>query len=190
MKVPTIFELQKLICVVPKRAPFGVRDRCLMVLLANTGLRVSELHGLDVGHVICNGQVPDFFDVSKLYAKGAHSRTLPINANVKKAIQALLAFNRQRGFSTQAHAPLFQDRQHRRLPVRSIQAMIQKYREIAGVSDLITPHKYRHFFATQALAKCHNPRTVQVLLGHWRLATVEIYTHHNPADLQAAVGVG
>ena len=190
MKVPTIQELRQLISVVPPRAAFGVRDRVIMVLLANTGLRVSELAGLDVGHVVAGGQVREFFDVPKEFAKGAHSRTLPLNANAQKAIRVVLAFNQQRGFSTEPSAPLLQDRQHRRMPIRAIQAMIQKYREIAGVSDLITPHKFRHFFATTALAKCNNPRTVQVLLGHWRLATVEIYTHHNPVDLQAAVGAG
>ena len=190
MKVPTVNELKLMISVVPARAPFGVRDRAIMVLLANLGLRVSELAGLDVRHVAWDGVLREFMEVPKQWAKGGHSRSLPLNENAQRAIRALVAFNRSRGFSTDNDAPLIQDRHHRRIPVREIQRMIQKYRELAGVSEQITPHKYRHFFACQTLQKTNNPRITQVLLGHWRLETVEIYTHYNQEQLKAAVGAG
>ena len=190
MKVPSISELQQLISVVPARAAFGLRDRAIMVLLANTGLRVSELAGLDVFHVFWQGVLRAFLEVPRAWAKGAHGRTVPLNANAHKAIRALLAFNRERGFATDDGSPLIQDRFHRRIPVRSIQRMIQHYRELAGVSDRITPHKFRHFFACQTLQKTGNVRITQVLLGHWRLDTVEVYTHYNQDQLMAAVGAG
>jgi len=187
MKVPTPNELKLLIAAIPARAPFGTRDRAIMVLLAHTGLRVSELAGLDVRHVAWDGVLREFLEVPKAWAKGGHSRCLPMNENMQRAIRFLVAFNRARGFSTDNDAPLIQDRFHRRIPVRSIQRMIQKYRELAGVSDLITPHKFRHFFATNTLQKTNNPRIVQILLGHWRLETVEVYTHYNREQLKAAM---
>ena len=186
MKVPTTQELQSILAAVPTRSPFGPRDRAVMVLLANTGLRVGELAGLDVRHVLFGNQLRDALTVPKTCAKGAVSRTIPLNANAQKAVRALLAFNQSRGFAINPTSPLVQDRFHRRVPVRSVQRMIQKYREIAGVCA-VTPHTYRHFFATQALHGGTSTRTVQVLLGHWRLETVEIYTHHQIDHLKAGV---
>lgn len=188
MKVPVRNELVQIFLAIGPREPFGERDRALIVLVANTGLRVSEVAGLDVAHVVQLGQVRDALEVPRAWAKGSHSRTVPLNASARKAVGVILRFNQARGFATGPDSPLLQDRFHRRLPVRSIQRMLQKYRERAEVFG-VTPHKLRHYFATRALHKRGaSVRSVQVLLGHKHVETTELYTHVNPEDLRQAVG--
>ena len=187
MKIPNRKELVQVFLSIKTTEPFGLRDRALIVLDANAGLRVSELSGLNVRDVAQLGQVRDAVDVSREWAKGAHSRNVPLNLAARKAILAILRFNESRGFSTAPEAPLLQDRYHRRLPVRSIQRMLQKYRERAGVAE-VTLHKLRHFFASRTLHRGANIRSLQHLLGHANVTTTEIYTHVNPEDLRRAVG--
>ena len=188
MIVPTREELVQIFEVIGTREPFGRRDRAVIVLFANTALRISELAGLDVHHVVGGGQVRAHFDVPRQWAKGAHSRRLPINEGARKAILALLRFNEERGFSTAPGAPLVQDRWHRRAPISSIQRMLQKYRERADVSDQITPHTLRHYAADRSLHRGTSPRVLQALLGHERLDTVSVYTRATAQDLRQAVG--
>ena len=87
-----------------------------------------------------------------------------------------MRFNQERGFSTEPTAPLLQDRWHRRIRVRSIQRMLQHYRELVEASDLITPHSLSHYFADSTLRRSGMPRAVPG--GPWsqRLATIEVYT--------------
>lgn len=188
MKIPAREELSKIFGVIPDRSPFGKRDKAIIVLLANTGLRVSEAAGLNVHTVVTSEGARESFDVPRAWAKGRHSREIPLNPAAKKAIYQLLRFNQERGFSTEPTAPLLQDRWHRRIPVRSIQRMLQHYREVVEASDLITPHSLRHYFADRALRRCGMPRAVQVALGHKRLATVEVYTRATKEDVRKAVG--
>lgn len=188
MKVPTRKELVSILESISPREPFGLRDRAVIVLFANTGLRVSELAGLDVRHVVAGGQIRDSLDVPREWAKYRHSRTVPLNPAARKAIAIILRFNLARGFSTAPGAPLVQDRWHRRVPVRSLQRMMQIYRERAEASDQITPHALRHYCADRALRRCRKPRAVQALLGHRRLETIEVYTQATLEDLRETVG--
>ena len=187
MKVPTRKDLVQIFESIDPREPFGERDRAMIVLDSNTGLRVSELVGLDVCHVTQFGQVRESIEIPRQWAKGSHSRTVPLNAAARKAILVILRFNQSRGFSTAPDAPLLQDRWHRRLPVRSVQRMMQKYRERVEVFG-VTPHKLRHYCASRALNRGANLRSVQHLLGHLKVTSTEIYTHINPDDLRRAVG--
>ncbi len=158
MKIPAREELLKIFAVINPRSPFGIRDQAIIILAANTGLRVSEMAGLNVLTVHTSEGVRESFDVPREWAKGRHSRNIPLNPSAKKAIIHLLRFNQERGFSTEPNAPLIQDRWHRRIPVRSIQRMLQCYREMAEVSDQVTPHKLRHYAADWALRRCGNTR--------------------------------
>jgi len=189
MIVPNRNELVRIFEEISPSEPFGARDRAMIVLLANTALRVSELAGLDVHHLVEFGEVRDHVDVPREWAKGSHSRRVPLNTGARKAVAAILCFNDARGFSTAPDAPLLQDRWHRRLPVRSIQRMLQKYRERAQVSDGVTPHALRHYGADRALHRGANVRHLQTWLGHKRLETVQVYTRTHPEDLRQTVGL-
>jgi site-specific recombinase XerC len=188
MKIPTRTELIKIFGVIDPRSAFGKRDQAIIIFAANTGLRVSELCGLNVYTVLTSEGVRPSFSVPRAWAKGKHSREIPINASAAKAVLQLLRFNQARGFSIEPTAPLIQDRFHRRMPARSVQRMLQTYREKAEVSDQVTPHKLRHYCADWALRRCGNHRAVQNLLGHRRLASVEVYTRATPEDVRKAVG--
>ena len=113
---------------------------------------------------------------------------VPLNAAARKAIAVILRFNVARRFSVDLDAPLVQDRWHRRVPVRSLQRMLQKYRERAQASRLLTPHALRHYFADRALHRGAKQRAIAVALGHRRLETLEIYTRATREDRRDVVG--
>jgi site-specific recombinase XerD len=122
MKIPTRTELIKIFGVIDPRSAFGKRDQAIIVFMANTGVRVSEMVGLNVFAVLTSEGVRPSFSVPRVWAKGKHSREIPLNASAQKAVLQLLRFNQARGFSTEPSAPLIQDRFHRRMPARSVHA--------------------------------------------------------------------
>jgi site-specific recombinase XerD len=176
----------KLLSVVPLRSPFGARDHALIRFGLHTGLRVSELVGLNVGHVWGPDGPREWLDLPHQIAKGNRSRCIPLSAGARRAIRDLVAFLRMRGFQSEPDSPLFQDRRHRRLPVREVQRLMQKYREAAGLDIKATPHTLRHSWCSQ-MARNHSLRVVQQLAGHRFLTSTEVYLHNQPADLVAAV---
>ena len=184
MIVPTPEETRALLAAIDPRDAFAGRDRGLFVLACHTGLRVSELVGLDVADVALRGTPRDAIHV---VGKGSHGRTVPLNATARQAVRDILGFNARRGFSTAPGAPLFVGRGHGRVSVRLVQRLVVTLRERAGLDVPVTPHSLRHRFATTICQTTGNLRVVQKLLGHRRLTTVEVYTHPTRADLENAV---
>ena len=106
------------------------------------------------------------------------------NATARACIEKMLTFNKSRGFSTAPAAPLFQNSKHCPLPVRSIQLLIQKYREDSGLEIAATPHTLRHTHATALHESGAPSRVVQAGLGHRRLKTTERYLGVGSAESQ------
>ncbi len=175
---------QQLLSVIRPREPFGARDRALITLALHTGLRSHELAALDVGHVMTWDGFPRQW--VEVVGKGGHQRQVPLNAAARQAVIDLVHFNRSRGFAVAGESPLLVTRCHRRLPTRSLRALIQRYRERADLDVRCSPHTFRHTFASR-LASCAPLPAVQVALGHKRLSSTQVYTHTSPADLAAAV---
>lgn len=176
---------RQLLGVISPRSPFGARDHALIRLFTHTGLRVAEMTGLDVGHVF--DQAPrHWLDLPASICKGNRSRRIPLSETARQAIQDLVDFLKMRGFQADGHSPLLQDRRHRRLPIREVQRLVQAYREKAGLDLRVTPHTFRHSWASQ-LALHNSVRVVQQLLGHRFLASSEVYLHTQPAQLEEAV---
>jgi len=167
-------------------SPFGLRDHAVIRLFSQTGLRVGEMVGLDVGHVFHAGAARHQLDLPAAACKGHRSRVIPLNDSARQAIQDLVDFLVMRGFQAQPDSPLLQDRRHRRLPVREVQRLVQTHRQAAGLDIRATPHSFRHGFATQ-LADKVSLRIVQQLLGHRFLASTETYLHNQPDQLAQAV---
>lgn len=185
MRILTPCAARQLLAQIPQRSPFGARDHAVIRLLAQTGLRVSELVGLNVGDV--HHKVPlDQVDLPAAICKGRHSRVIPLNPAARQAVQDLVDFLKMRGFQANPDSPLLQDRWHRRLPVREVQRLVQVHRQSAGLSVRATPHTFRHFFASQLASKV-SLRIVQQLLGHRFLASTEVYLHNQPGQLAQAV---
>jgi len=184
MNVPTHSHIRRLLAAINPRSPFGPRNRALVVLAVNTGLRVGELCGLDVDQVASRGQVHHFLYLRADQVKGHRGRQCPLNTRARKAIATILAFNRRRGLPVGPGLPLLVDRHHRRLSTREVQRFVQQARERAGLDVPITPHSLRHFFATRLLDSGRAAtRHVQVALGHARLTSTEVYAHAQPAVL-------
>jgi len=186
VRIPTPFDTRRLLAAIPAKSPFGARDHSLVRLFAQTGLRVGEMAGLDLEHVYHQQAARHWLDLPASICKGRQSRRIPLNEAARQAILDLVAFLQMRGFQTLPHSPLLQDRRHRRLPVREVQRLVQAYREKAGLDVRVTPHSFRHGWASQ-LARVTSLRVVQQLLGHRFLGSTEVYLHNQPEDFIQAV---
>lgn len=149
--------------VPPTRA--GARDRAVIEVLYATGIRVSELAGLNVEDVdLRDGAV-------RVLGKGGKERIVPMG---RKAIEALRAYLATR---TRPAGPLLLNERGGRLTVRSLHRVVRRRARAAGLHRRVSPHTLRHTFATHLLDAGADLRLIQELLGHSRLGTTQKYTH-------------
>jgi integrase/recombinase XerC len=142
-----------------------VRDLAILELLYASGLRVSELAGLDLDDVDRTDQTVC------VLGKGGKQRIVPFGDAAARALEAHLA---RRGFDA---GPLFPNARGRRLTVRSMHTIVRRSARAAGLTRRVTPHTLRHSFATHLLDSGADLRMIQELLGHSRLSTTQRYTH-------------
>ncbi|WGE35789.1 tyrosine recombinase XerC [Actinobacillus genomosp. 1] len=148
--------------------PSDLRDLAMMELMYSSGLRLSELQGLDLGDMDLAGREV------RLLGKGNKERIVPIGSKALEALHHWLEVRSQ--FKPQDNA-VFLNKQGGRLSHRSIQLVMQKWGEKQGLESHLHPHKLRHSFATHMLEASGDLRAVQELLGHSNLSTTQIYTH-------------
>ena len=141
------------------------RDAAIMELFYSSGLRLQELAGLNVA------DVDPYSESVRVLGKGRKERICPVGAPALEAIQ------RYRHEARVQSGPLFISKLRKRLSMRNIAVMLEKYVLLAGLPRGITPHKLRHSFATHLLDAGADLRSVQSLLGHASLSTTQIYTH-------------
>ncbi len=172
-------EMEKLLSSPDDDTLPGRRDRAILELLYSTGMRVSELAGLDVGQV-------DFLSEAVIVrGKGKRERLTPIGTYALEALQNYLASRpRARKFPSREEEPLFLSRNNTRLTSRSIRRLLKKHLLRAGLSPDVSPHTLRHSFATHMLNRGADLRSVQELLGHQSLSTTQIYTHVTTARMK------
>ncbi len=146
--------------------PLSVRDHALFELMYGSGLRVGEVHGLDIGDVLLEeGWVG-------VTGKGGKQRRVPLGS---KSIEAVKAYLPQRA-AAGGETALFTSRAGRRLSIRQIQNRLRDWALRHGSPQHISPHMLRHSFASHLLQSAQDIRAVQELLGHSRLSTTQIYT--------------
>jgi tyrosine recombinase XerC len=143
----------------------GRRDRAILETLYSTGIRVSELVGLNIEHVDLIGQIV------KVAGKGKKERLVPIGGKAVKAIRDYI------GSRPKKSNTLFLNKNGTRLSARSICNLTHKYIKFLSENKQISPHVLRHSFATHLLNRGADLRSVQELLGHANLSTTQIYTH-------------
>jgi integrase/recombinase XerC len=185
---------------VPADGPLGRRDRAILELFYASGLRLSELVGLDLEDVNVSARMV------RVLGKGGKPRLVPFNSSAASAIRVYLAdreslvsgVRRQpdrgrhqrpepvhgpRRSDRQPRQPLFVNYRGTRLTVRSVDRLVR--RRVAATSTRlgISPHALRHSFATHLLQRGADLRSIQELLGHARLSTTQRYTHVNAAQL-------
>ncbi len=149
---------------------FGLRDRAILETLYSTGIRVSELVGLNEEDVDLYG------GMIKVQGKGKKERLVPIGSYAIKAIKEYNNSKKKKN-SSQRNTPLFLNKYGARLSSRSVARSLDKYLKMTGINLTTSPHTFRHSFATHMLDKGANLRSVQELLGHSNLSTTQIYTH-------------
>ena len=153
----------------PSKA-IGLRDRAMLEVLYATGLRVSELVGIELtGINLRQGVV-------RVIGKGSKERLVPLGEEALDWLQRYLDESRPelcRGRPTEA---LFPTRQGRAMSRQAFWHLIKKYARRAGVSPALSPHTLRHAFATHLLNHGADLRVVQMLLGHSDISTTQIYT--------------
>jgi len=151
--------------------PVILRDRAIMELLYASGLRVSELAGLDLRNV-------NFGDAFVLVrGKGSKERIVPFGSKAKKALEAYLPFREKLLRETHTGSTaLFLNVRGGRLTTRSVDRLLKQYVRTFGPDMKVSPHSLRHAFASHLLAEGADLRAIQEMLGHKSLATTQKYT--------------
>lgn len=179
-EVLSVEEVEAIMDSVDLRSPSGVRDRAILELLYGCGLRVSELCGLRISQVYLNeGFV-------RVVGKGDKERLVPLGEPAADSFRAWLDIRpepAEAAFQDSAFLNL------RGTPLSrvSVFKMIKKQALLAGVDKEISPHSFRHSFATHLIAGGADLRIVQEMLGHESILTTEIYTHIDSRTWQASV---
>lgn len=179
-EVLSVEEVEAIMDSVDLRSPSGVRDRAILELLYGCGLRVSELCGLRISQVYLNeGFV-------RVVGKGDKERLVPLGEPAADAFRAWLDIRPEPAEAAYQDSA-FLNLRGTPLSRVSVFKMIKKQALLAGVDKEISPHSFRHSFATHLIAGGADLRIVQEMLGHESILTTEIYTHIDSRTWQASV---
>lgn len=170
-------EIEKILNTPNTETMVGIRDRAMLEILFSTGLRVSELVALDVDQInFESGEIA-------VLGKGRKLRVVFLSENALFWVDQYL---KNRGYARKddgnlsnikIEEPLFLSSKKGRITVRSVERIVQKCAAQAGLSKKVSPHTFRHSFATDLLTAGADVRSVQSLLGHSSITTTQIYTH-------------
>jgi len=173
-KLVTFLPADEAAAVVDARGLAGAardRDVAVLEMLYATGLRVSELAGLDLDALDRDARTV------RVLGKGSKERMVPYGTPAARALDAYLGRRATRS------GPVFVNHRGGRLGVRSIHTIVRRAVRAAGVTRRVSPHTLRHTFATHLLDHGADLRMIQELLGHSRLSTTQRYTHVSTARL-------
>lgn len=186
-KAITVEQVEKLLSSPGQNDVLGRRDRAMLETLYSTGIRVSELVGLNINDLDVPGEA------LRVRGKGKKERLVPLGTHALAAIAAYIEMVRadtkhSKVWEGEARhqAPLFLNKHSGRLSSRSVRRKLDKYLREAGLDPSISPHTLRHSFATHLLDNGADLRSVQELLGHQSLSTTQVYTHLSSQRLQDA----
>jgi integrase/recombinase XerC len=166
----TLDEIDRLLATPPATRLLGLRDRAILEVLYSSGLRVSELVGLDWEHVdVESGAL-------RVLGKGRKERIVPVG---RPALRALAAYRDALAAAGRAAArgPIIRNARGGRLTTRSVARLMERWVLASGTAAKATPHALRHTFATHLLGGGADLRAIQELLGHASLSTTQRYTH-------------
>ena len=192
VRMPAHLSEQEMIALLAAPAddePLGRRDHAILELFYASGLRLSELAGLDIDDVNLSAKMV------RVLGKGGRQRLVPFNTSTASAIRAYLRDREvltrgtvpvrtgRSGSGFDRHEPLFVNYRGGRLTVRSIDRLVRRHVAACSTRLGISPHALRHSFATHLLQRGADLRAIQELLGHAGLSTTQRYTHVNTAQL-------
>jgi integrase/recombinase XerC len=166
-------EISRLIEAPSEDTVLALRDRAIFETLYSTGMRISELVSLTCDSI-------DYISgIVKVEGKGKKERFIPIG---EKAIEAIRKYLAKREVNSKN---LFLNKRGKRITARGVRVILNKYIKVLAQRHKISPHTFRHSFATHLLNRGADLRSVQELLGHANLSTTQIYTHLTTERLKA-----
>jgi tyrosine recombinase XerD len=172
--LPDVLSAEQVIRILdapPPEDPAGIRDRAILELLYACGLRVSELTGLDTDRLdLPRKQV-------RVIGKGNRERRVPMGDEARERLHRYISGPREEWTKGSATPSVFVSQRGRRLARESVYRLVRRWAEVAGVEAKVTPHTFRHSFATHLLEGGADLRVVQTLLGHASISTTQLYTH-------------
>lgn len=164
-------EAERMVTSPSNHTTIGIRDRAILELLYGAGLRLSELHNLDVEHLrLSEG-------CARVVGKGSKQRIAYMGKPAVSAIKAYFNHGRPTLIGALSCSALFLNRYGKRLSKRSIEKLVTRYASSSATRPDVHTHTFRHTFATHLLEGGADLRVVQELLGHASPATTQIYTH-------------
>ena len=169
------------------KGPYAVRNRCMVRLGLQTGLRVSSLTSLSVTQVWSRGRPRSYLRLPADSTKTGRSQTLPLNNTAHSTIQELMRWKRSQGEPTDPSAPLFRSRQGRPLSRCQAHRILADAAERAGLDEGISSHSWRKAFASRMMDAGVPMKVMQQLLGHTALTTTERYLAVTQRSMRAAV---
>ncbi len=173
-KFLTEAEMEQVLAAAAPPGPAGERDRALVELLYSSGLRLTEAATLNVGDL-------DFLSgTARVFGKGSKERIVPVG---DAALRSLRAYLRSRGDPGDGE-PLFVNLRGERLSSDGVMFAVRRWVRRSALLKKVTPHVFRHSFATHLLNHGCSIREVQEMLGHADLNTTQVYTHVSLARLQ------
>jgi integrase/recombinase XerC len=185
-KAIPIEQVEKLLAAPGDGDVLSRRDRAMLETLYSTGIRVSELVGLQMEDLDLTGEA------LRIRGKGKKERIVPLGAHAIASIQRYLDMLKSDAkfagvlSNPGGKLPLFVNKHGGRLSSRSVRRKLDKYLKQVGLDPSISPHTLRHSFATHLLDNGADLRSVQELLGHQSLSTTQVYTHLSAQRLQDA----
>ena len=180
-RLPTFLdrnEMNRLLDAPNDSTPLGLRDRAMMDVLYSAGVRLAELHGMDVDSVdMESGEV-------KVEGKGSRERMVLLGRPALGSLQTYLKSGRPK-LAQASETALFVNRDGGRLSRRGVEKTVARYAASAATRPGVHPHTLRHTFATHLMDGGADLRVVQSLLGHSSPATTQIYTHVSQREARA-----
>ena len=153
----------------PGDEPMTIRDRAMFELFYSSGLRLSELTGLELGDVnVQDGTV-------RVTGKGSKTRIVPVGDFARRAIEAWLSARAR--IARPEQLAMFVDPKSRPVSPRTVQRRLDAWAIRQGMSQHVHPHMLRHSFASHVLQSSGDLRAVQEMLGHASISTTQVYTH-------------
>lgn len=171
-------EIEKLLDTPDVTTAYGLRDRTMIELMYASGLRVSELLGLELGQIDLN------VGLIRVMGKGSKERIVPVGEVALEFIQDYIKTARHALVSHKLSSSLFLSSRGVGMSRQAFWQIIKRHALLAGIKGHVSPHSLRHAFATHLLNHGADLRTLQMLLGHSDLSTTQIYTHVATARLQ------
>jgi len=170
-------EISEILKKINTDTPSGIRDRAIIELFYSTGIRLSELSGLNIHDI-------DFHaGTVRVLGKGAKQRIVPIGKVASCAVRAYLS-KKEELFKVRDDKAVFLNRFGKRLSNRGIQLRVNKWLTMVSEKKGLSPHILRHSFATHLLDRGADLQAVKELLGHSSLSTTQMYTHLSTSRLK------